>query len=172
MSKRFYFAAIIISLFAVVVWFADPFQLIVLGVAPLIWIGLPALLIGGIMLLRAMRTGRSCRLPINILLAVLGFVFFVNLAIPVNLLIQAQAVNEAKAYPGRVAPLLEAYKQKQGAYPVNLDQLPAKPPMPRLLRRLGYHADGQSYWFSFPLPGGLIDVWQYDSKTHAWHLST
>ena len=172
MKKRFCFAAVVVALFAAVVWFMDPFSLVIFGLAPLVWIGLPASLVAVILLLVAVHTGRSRRIPINILLSVLGFACFVGFAIPANNFIQERAVADAKAYPARVAPSLEAYKKTHGVYPSNLDQLSSKTLLPRLMRHFGYQSDGQSYSFMFPQPGGLIDVWIYDSKTSEWHLST
>jgi len=173
MKKQFYLAAVIIAVFAAVVWFMDPLFLFILGVAPLLWIGLPATLLGVILLLVAVRTGRSRRPSLIILSIVCGFACFVGLAIPTNHYIQTQAVAAAKAYPERIAPLLEQYRRVHGAYPASLDQLPPRPRVPRLLRsNYGYHSDGQHYTFSFPQPGGMIDVWDYSSETHTWHLSS
>lgn len=160
-------------MFVAVVCFVDPFLLIILGVAPLVWIGVPASLIAVILLLVSIRTGRSRRPALTILSVVAAFACLVGLAIPTNHFIQQRAVASAKEYPTRVAPLLEAYRQAHGSYPTNLDQIPAKPSVPRLLRSsYGYRSDGRSYSFSFGQPGGLIDTWDYDSETQTWHLST
>ncbi len=165
--------AAVTSAFAAVVWFVDPFLLIVLGVAPLVWIGVPASLVAGILLLVAIRTGRSRRLALTVLSVVGVFAGLVGLAIPTNHFIQQRAVTVAKAYPTQVADLLEAYRQAHGSYPTSLDQLPNKPSLPRLLRNsYGYRSDGRSYSFCFDQPGGLIDTWNYDSETQQWHLST
>jgi len=172
MNGRFILAGVIVVLFAVAVWFADPFSLILFAVVPLLWIGLPAVLIACFLLLVAIRTGRSRRPALTILSAVGGFACLVGLAIPSNHFVQEWAVSAAKAFPARVAPQLEAYRQAHGAYPTSLDQLPSKPSVPRLMRGFGYRSDGQSYSFMFPQPGGLIDTWNYDSETQTWHLST
>jgi hypothetical protein len=171
-ARRLILAAIAAALVAVV-WFADPFLLILLGVAPLVWIGLPASLGAVILLLVAIRTGRSRRPALRVLSVVGVFVCLVGLAIPTNHFIQQRAVTAAKAYPARVAHLLEAYRQTHGSYPKSLDQLPSKPSLPRLLRNsYGYRSDGRRYWFCFDQPGGLIDTWNYESETQQWHLST
>jgi hypothetical protein len=173
MNGRHLILAAVVAAFAAVVWFVDPFLLIVLGVAPLIWIGLPASLIAGILLLIAVRTGRSRRPALRVLSVVGVFVCFVGLAIPTNHFIQQRAVTAAKAYPARVGQLLEAYRQTHGFYPTSLNQLPNKPSVPRLLRSsYGYRSDGRSYSFCFDQPGGLIDTWNYDSETRQWNLST
>ena len=173
MNRRVLILAGVVIVFAAVVWFVDPLLLFILGVAPLLWIGLPASLIAVVILLAAVRTGRSRRPALTILSVVAAFGCFVGLAIPTNHFIQQRAVTAAKEYPARVAPLLEAYRQAHGSYPTSLNQLPAKPVVPRLLRRsYGYRSDGGRYWFTFPQPGGLIDTWHYDSETQTWHLST
>ncbi|HEY5744237.1 MAG TPA: hypothetical protein VIS99_17065 [Terrimicrobiaceae bacterium] len=173
MNGRYLILAAVVVAFAAVVWLMDPFLLFILGVAPLLWIGLPASLFAGILLLVAIRTGRSRRPALIILSVVAAFGCFVGLAIPTNHFIQQRAVAAAKEYPARVAPLLEAYRQDHGSYPTSLDQLPAKPVVPRLLRSsYGYRSDGSSYSFCFGQPGGLIDTWDYDSETQTWHLST
>ena len=173
MNGRYFILAAVAVVFAAVVWLMDPFLLIILGVAPLLWIGLPALLIAGILLLVAVRAGRSRRPALTILSVVAAFGCFVGLAIPANHFVQQHSVAAAKEYPGRVAPLLEAYRQAHGSYPTSLNQLPTKPVVPRLLRSsYGYRSDGSTYSFCFGQPGGLIDTWDYDSETQTWHLST
>ena len=162
----------LVAIFACVVWFMDPFVLVILGLAPLVWIGGPAVLVSGIYLLIAHLKNRSARPAWIILAAVAGWGGFVALAIPANHRVQARAVTEAKAYPARIEPLLETYRQTHGTFPANLDQLPAAPPPPRLFRKWSYKSDGTNYWFSFPQPGGLIDVWDYNGQTKTWHLST
>lgn len=173
MNRRLTILAVVLAAFGAVVWFADPFLLIFLAVAPLLWIGLPALLIAGILWVSALRTGRSSRAATTIFSVVAAFACFVGLTIPANRFIQQRAVAAAKAYPAQVAPLLEAYRQSHGTYPTSLDQLPTKPSVPRLLRSsYGYRSDGSRYSFCFPQPGGLIDTWDYDSETRTWDLST
>lgn len=173
MNRWSVIAALIVGAFAAVVWFMDPLLLIVLGVGPLVWIGLPASLVAVVLFLSALRTGRSRRLAVAILSLVAAFGCFVGLAIPSNYFIQRCAVTAAKDYPARVAPFLEAYRQIHGTYPASLDQLPAKPSVPRLLRSsYGYRSDGRHYSFCFSPPGGMIDTWNYDSETRTWHLST
>lgn len=159
--------------FVAVVWFTDPLLLVLFSVGPLIWIGLPTSLIAVGHLLDSIRKGRSRHPALKILTVVAVFGCLVGVAIPTNRFIFGRAVTVAKEYPARVAPLLEAYRQAHGSYPTSLDQLPAKPAVPRLLRRAyGYRSDGSRYSFWFPQPGGLIDRWDYDSETQTWRLST
>jgi len=159
--------------FAAVVCLVDRFLLLIIGVTPLVWIGLPASLVAIILLLVAIRTEGSLRPALTILFIVGGFGCFVGLAIPTNHLVQQRAVAEATEYPARVAPLLEAYRQAHGSYPASLNQLPTKPSVPQLLRSsYGNRSDGRSYSFCFEQPNGLIDTWDYDSETQTWHLST
>lgn len=173
MNGRYFIITAAAAAFVAAVWFMDPFLLFILGVAPLVWIGLPASLIAVVLLFAAVRTGRSRRPALTTLVVVTVFGCLVGLAIPANHFIQAHAVTAAKEYPARVAPLLEAYRQAHGSYPASLDHIPAKPSVPRLLRSTyGYRSDGSSYTFYFPQPGALIDTWHYDSKTQRWHLST
>lgn len=160
------------ALYLGTVWFADPFFLF-LAFAPLICVGLPVAVGATIFLLIAIRTGRPRRPAVVMLGAVAALTILAGLAWPLNPFAQDRAVTAAKAYPERVAPLLEAYRQAHGAYPDSLDQLPTKPVVPRLLRRMyGYRSDGGRYSFSFPVPGGMIDSWDYDSDTKEWSLST
>src|SRR5438046_1511585 len=102
MNGRYLILAAAVVVFAAVVWLMDPVLLIILGVAPLLWIGLPASLIGGIILLIAIRTGRSRRPALTLLSVVAAFACFVGLAIPTNHFIQQRAVTAAKEYPARV----------------------------------------------------------------------
>jgi hypothetical protein len=165
-------AAVFVACFIAVVWCMDPFILMMLGIS-VAWIGIPALLVAGILWLFAVRYGRSNRPALMILSIVAALGSFVGIAIPSNRFVQQRAVVAAKDYPSRVAPMLEAYRSRHGAYPANLAQLPTKPSLPRLLRSsYGYRSDGSSYSFSFPQPGGLIDTWEYSSETKTWYLST
>ncbi len=158
--------------FAAVVWFVDPFLLTALGVWLLGWIGLPASLFAIVLLRIAIRGGGSLRPALTILSSVAVFCCLLGVAVPANKFVHECAVATAKEYPARVAALLEGYRQAHGAYPTSLDQLPARPPVPRLLRgEHGYHSDGRSYSFSFGQPGGFIDTWEYDSGTQIWQLS-
>lgn len=165
-------AVMIVACFFAVVWWMDPFILMMLGILAAL-VGIPALLVAGILGLLAVHYGRSSRPALTILATVAVFGGFVGLAIPSNRFVQQRAVLAAKDYPSRVAPMLEAYRSTQGAYPKTLAQLPAKPSLPRLLRSpFGYRSDGSGYSFSFPQPGGLIDTWEYSSETKIWYLST
>jgi hypothetical protein len=171
MKPRVFLAILIAGVFAAVVVLADPFLLILCGVAPLLWIGLPAALIGFILLAIAFYTGRSLRPAFIVLGIVFGFACFVGLAIPANDFLQERAVVTAKEYPARVAPLLEAYHRAHGTYPASLDQLPSRPSLPRLMKGFGYSTYGNGYSFMFPEPGGWINTWNYDSETGKWHLT-
>jgi len=173
MKGRYWIAAMAIAVFAAVVWYMDPFLLVILGVEALVWVGLPTALLAALLLLHAICTGRSWRPALIILSAVVGFGCFFGLAVPANYFVQQCAVAAAKEYPVRVAPLLETYRQTHGSYPTSLDQIPTKPTIPRLLRSsYSYRSDGHSYSFCFGQPGGLIDTWTYSSETQTWHLST
>ena len=165
-------AVVIVACFIAVVCCMDPFILMMLGIL-VVWIGIPALLVAGILWLIAFHCGHSNRAALTILSIVAAFGCFVGLAIPPNRFVQQRAVEAAKEYPSRVAQLLEAYRSSHGAYPTNLAQLPSMPSLPRLLRSsYGYRSDGSSYSFSFSQPGGLIDTWEYSSETKTWYLST
>ena len=165
-------AAFFAACFIAVVRYMDPFILLMFGIMTL-WVGIPAVFAAGLLWLFTFRSGRSNRPALTILSIVAAFGCFVGLAIPTNRFIQQRAVVSAKDYPSLVAPLLEAHRTTNGAYPTNLEQIPAMPSIPRLLRRpFGYRSDGNSYSFSFPQPGGLIDTWDYSSQTKTWYLST
>lgn len=172
-KNRWPFVAVVfIACFIGVVWCMDPFILVMLSIL-VAFIGIPALLVAGILWLFAFRHGRANRPALTILSIVATFGCFVGLAIPSNRFVQQRAIIAAKNYPSRVAPMLEAYRTTHGAYPTSLAQLPAMPSLPRLLRSpFGYRSDGSSYSFSFPQPGGFINTWEYYSETKMWNLST
>lgn len=171
-DRRTIIPVVIVTFFIAVVFYMDPFILLMLAIV-VAWIGIPALPVAGILWLFAFHYGRSNRPALTILSIVAAFGCFVGLAIPSNRFVQQRAVVSAKDYPSRVAPLLEAYRSIHGAYPTNLAQLPAKPSLPRLLRSdYSYRSDGSSYSFSFRQPGGLINTWEYSSETKTWYLST
>ena len=172
MKKGILFSTMAVALFVVVVWLMDPYLLMIVGIMVAYGV-IPIALAMVIWLIFAFSTGRSGRPAIAVLAKLLGFACFVALSFPANHFVQEQAVVAAKEYPTHIAPLLEAYRMAHGVYPANLDQLPSKPSVPRLLRRpFGYRLNGSYYSFHFSQPGGLIDVWDYSSETHTWHLST
>lgn len=161
------------GVFIAIVWLADPFLLSLIGVVALVWIGVPILVVSVVHLLLALRRGSSPRPALLIMASVIGFACVFGLAKVANHYVQELAVDAAKEYPARVEPMLENYRKTHGTYPSNLDQLPFKPAIPRLLRTsYGYRADGTEYSFSFGQPGGLIDTWEYNRATKSWYLST
>ena len=160
-------------IFCLLAYYADPLVLFIAAWGLSFWICLPCVLLGSLILLLACRRGTSLRPGLTFIAVILSVPALLFAAIPANAYIQNQAEAEAKAYPARVAPLLEQYRVKTGAYPATLDALPSKPAVPRLLRtNYGYRSHGSRYSFTFSRPGGLIDVWDFDSVTQQWHLST
>jgi hypothetical protein len=171
--KRIIAIAIAIVVFTLLAYFPDPFLLLIVAVGGGFWIGLPCIFGGFIALLIAISKQRSPRIPLLFIGSVFAIFALCAMAIPINSYIYHHAELAAKAYPEKIRPLLEAYRASHGAYPTSLDQISDKPPPPRLLRTsFSYHSDGKTYSFAFAKPGGLIDVWDYSSETHEWHLST
>ena len=167
MKKRLVLASVVAGLFCLAVTFFDPFLLFFL-LGPLV----PGIIVVGALLAASWRTGPS-RSAVLTISAIVIYAVLVALAIPTNQFVHDRAEAAAKAYPARIEPLLEAYRQVHGLYPTTLEQLPNKPSVPRLLRRSHrYRSNGNAYFFRFPKPGGLIDEWHYDSTTKEWHLST
>jgi hypothetical protein len=171
MNKRYWIFARVVAVFAAAVWFMEPLLLSVLAAVPLFWIGIPLVLLALIRLITALRSGNSTDPAVRLFSAVAAVGCFFGLAIPANGFFRQRAVAAAKEYPAQVAPLLEAYRQTQGSYPASLDQLPARPAVPRLLRNYyGYNSEGGSYSFRFS--PRLGHSWEYDGTTKTWRLST
>ena len=171
MDGRFYLAAIIVALLGVAAVLVDPLYVIILGILPLIWIGGPLVLLAIVDLLLALRSRRSRRHAFTLLAVVGGFGCFVGIVFPANYYFHMWAVSDAKAYPAKVAPLLEAYRQEHGVYPTRLDQLPSIPQVPRLMRDSGYYSDGQTYSFQIPQPGQFREAWIYHRESQTWFYS-
>jgi len=174
MSKRWIFLGVgVAAAYAAVVAYADPMLLVLVVFMGLMWIVEPCAVVAFVILVYAIATKRWLRPPLLLLAGVFAVAGLMVLSLPVNQFIQERSVVAAKAYPATIAPLLEQYRRAHGTYPTSLDQLPTHPQVPRLLRTpFGYRSAGDHYTFTFPQPGGLIDVWDYNSETHAWHLST
>jgi hypothetical protein len=155
------------------VTYTDPFILGLDVIIALLWILAPCAVAAAIILLVAVIYRRPRRLPLRLLFAVFAGACITVLAVPINGYLQGRAADAAMAYPAQVAPLLEQYRREHGAYPSELGQLPSRPLLPRLLRGAqSYSSDGEEYFFQFPQPGGLINVYDYNSGTHKWELST
>lgn len=170
--KTFIPALLGVVLFCTLTYFPDPFFLLVFVIGGGLWIGLPLIVIGIIVALISKALNRSTKIPICFIATVLAVISLGGLSIPANSLVYQWAEIEAKAYPDKVRPLLDDYRKEHGVYPKSLDELQGKPPVPRLFKAWSYRSNGSDYSFSFPQPGGLIDQWDYDSKTRKWSLST
>ncbi len=157
--------------YAIGAWMLDPFVLAILLFVPLVWIGLPILFFGSIAALLQVLRGRTPKWPLRI---VAGAAFFGMLgfgAVYLNGKVYDHRVTAAKRYANEVAPLLEAYRNLHGRYPETLGDLPSFPPLPWLLDKASYRAEGEAWVLFFPNPDGWIDIWQYDSRTGVWVLS-
>lgn len=171
--KRTITISALIVIYAASAYFPDPFILLVFTLGAGLWLGLPILVGCMIASLVALLAHRSPKIPISIAAVVIAIFAFSGLAIPANSYIHKQAEITAKAYPEKIIPFLEAYREQHGSYPANLDELPDKPPLPRLLRTShAYRSDGTTFSFFFPKPGGLLDAWYFDSDSREWQLAT
>jgi hypothetical protein len=168
---KYFAVAIVISACAGVAWYGDPFLVGLFAIFAFM-ICAAVLAVGVFLLFFSLATRRAWRPPLVLMAIAVISAGIVAGAISLNRAVQDRAVLHAKAYPDRIAPLLEAYRQAHGVYPKSLDQLPSTPPLPRLLRDDAYHSDGKTYSFQFPQPGGFIDTWTYDSETRTWYLET
>ena len=166
-------AATILSLYVWFVCFEYPLRLDLFALAAGLYVLVPLGAICAVLLPLAFAMGRSLRLPWMLLGGVFCLAAFAGFTVLLSVFIQQRAVVRAKAYPNRIAPLLEAYHYAHGDYPKSLDQLPSAPSLPSLLRDTGsYQSDGPTYHLRFSQPGGFGDVWVYDSETRTWHLRT
>jgi len=162
----------LIATLAFIVWFVDPFLVGAFMSLPLL-AAIPCFVIGLVWLVVSRTQGRSIPQPCILIFTAFAMACLAWPTLTANRWVHQRAADAAKHYPEQVSPLLEAYRREHGAYPRSLDQLPSKPPMPRLLRKsYSYKSDGRTYSFSFAQPGGLIDTWHYDSETHTWYLET
>ena len=157
---------------SLIVWFVDPFLVGVFFYVPLL-AAAPCFVIGlGLLIVSKARTQQTSQ-PVTLISAGVALACIAWPTVTANRWVHDRAVEDAKNYPELVNPLLEDYRLTHGGYPQSLEQLPSKPPVPRLLRTsFSYRSDGKGYSFAFAQPGGLIDTWDYDSTTHTWHLST
>lgn len=153
--------------------YTDPMALRAYFVLALMFIAAPCVVFMLLWIVAASAMRHSLALPLRAVVVVCALIAAGFLLLPVNDFLQQRAENYAKAYPERVAPLLEQYRVSHGAYPADLASVPGLPRPPRLLRTsYGYKTQGDEYIFTFARPGGMIDTWTYYSKTHQWHLST
>jgi hypothetical protein len=152
-KRRWMFLGMGLAVYGAMVIYADPLLLCLLVYGVLLWIVAPCAAVALIIFLFAAISRRWLRPPLLLLSSVLVVACAVALALPINDFLQERAVAAAKAYPDRVASLLEQYQREHGTYPARLEQLPSRPHVPRLLRaRYGYESDGKHYHFSFSRP--------------------
>ncbi len=153
--------------------FANSLVYFVLVCASLFWIGIPCIATGIILFFYARAKKTNTTPVLRFIGSVLLVSLFALLSLPFSSFVERRDIAAAKAYPEKIAPLLEQYRQANGVYPTSLDALPSKPSVPRLLRTAyGYRSDGTNYSFCFSEPGGIMDTWDYSSKTHEWHFSS
>ena len=172
MIIRLCLTALCLGAWGAVIWWVDPMVLQLLCVFPFLLIAFPCALLGILLFAYSLRGGRFRRPALMILSTVGGWALIATATVWANDFAQRWPIAEAKAYPQQVEPLLEAYRVSHGAYPKRLDQLPAHPKPPRLMRESGYQSDGSDYSFTFPQPGDMTDLWIYDRATKRWELST
>ncbi len=151
--------------------FVDPFLLMVGSILSL-YLAIPCLIVVVAVVVHECVTGRrTSRRALALAIGILGLIAILWLAIPSNAFYANRAEAIAKAYPDEIAHHLESYRATHGHYPTSLSELPEKPSIPRLMHfPYGYRSDGNTYYFSFPKPGGLIDSWHYSSEYHTWRL--
>lgn len=152
-------------------WFVEPFLWLALGIAVLVFLGGPLLLYGLVRVIYDCKSG-SHGTGLRVIRWVAVMTVFIVLGVLANRFVYARAEAAAFAYPAQVTPLLEAYREAHGSYPTRLDDLPAKPSIPRLLRGDGSYAPWQGgYRFSFSASYDLMDSWTYDSSAGEWYLN-
>jgi hypothetical protein len=158
-------------IFLAIVSFVEPFLLLVSGIAVLMFVGAPLLLFGLVRVIYDCKSG-SYGTGLRVIRWVVVMTVFIVLGVWANRFVYARAEAAAFAYPAQVIPLLEAYREAHGSYPTRLDDLPARPSIPRLLQRRGSYASWQGgYRFSFSAPADLMDSWTYDSSVGKWHVN-
>lgn len=170
MNRWFFIAALILAAFAAAVWFASPFHLYLFGGAALIGIGVPAALVSSLFLVFDPR-GFVRRRAAIMLFTVVAFGVFMAAAIPANDYIMERAVQTAKGYADRIAPLLDGYRQAHDSYPESLDQVRLRPAFPRFIDNGSYASDGRTYTLTFTVPDHALfgTTWEYDSTSRAWY---
>lgn len=156
-----------VVLYAGLVGFVDPLAVLGLAVVALAGLGIGAL-VGLPALVIAWRAKEPLG-PIGRVFRGVGLLAgFVLLTVALNRGIMTLRVAQAKAYPARVAPQLEAFREKHGAYPEELSEIPELPFQP-LMFSWSYLSTGESYSFRFSVPGGMIDTWNFDSEEPGWY---
>lgn len=143
------------------------------------WVFLPAVLLGPLLALAAAGAWLSAlRTPAAAaksqlkwvaatLLALVAIAFVLAPSYLAGRLLNYRDVRAARSYCMMLVPRLEAYKEKAGAYPVNVAELePDFRPLPRLLPGDGsfYRTVGARYEFVFADPSGWESGQYYFSE--------
>ena len=137
-----------------------------------LYCGIPIVVLGLVSMLIALIRGRSSRSALRFsafgLIIISGALF----SLSVGKIFQSIDIAEAKAYPAKVAPLLEKYRKEHGSYPAKVELLSATPTKPRVANFIYGTKDGHSYYFRFPEPGqGFgFDEYVYNSEARTWRL--
>jgi hypothetical protein len=172
-KPRTFFLAGLILLIAWLcwVWYVDPFM-VMAGMILGLYGGVPTLILAVVLKFRPRGIGKTWSDVRPAIFVALGIALLSVAAVPINRVLFEHAVADAKSYPEKIADRLEQHLKTHGTYPSSLAEIKDLPRPPRLLPPARYRSEGTTYSFWFPVPGGLIDTWHYDSRTGRWTLST
>ena len=141
---------------------------VIVALAAVFYVGLPLAAIGGVLFLLRRRVSTPSWLP-RVSNVVVGSILGLALSWPVGMFLLETDIHSAKVYCGRLIGKIEEFRAKRGRYPQSLTEVQPLEKLPRLLReRSFYGSDGQSYSFSFVDPSGMMNGFEFNSKTRRW----
>lgn len=153
-----------------IVWRGNTTQ-IIFGICVALFCGVPIILFGLVSALLAPLRGKAINSELRLPSFGMFIIGCVMLSFVVGNFFQRRDVAEAKAYPAKVAPLLEKYRRQHGVYPTKIEVLSQKPAGPRLTPFIYGTDDDKSYHFRFLAPGQIgFSEWMYESETRSWRF--
>jgi hypothetical protein len=139
-----------------------------IALAIAVYLGLPILIASALSLIPRQRSRILAMLSRVALWA--GLVALsAAVSMPIGAVVLRRDIAAAKRYCEDLVPDLDAYKRAHGRYPEGIDAVTAPTRAPRLLRPFPFYtSNGESFSFSFPNPGGMMNFFAYDSKRREW----
>jgi len=152
-----------------IVWGRGSFLAAVISLGASFWIGLPLLVLSGVVFSIAARKNSTRFMTISGSGIVAALIILSTiLTIPIGGTIVEHDVSKAKAFCEALVPEMEDIRDQTGAYPRDISVVLDGLRPPRLFEPRYYHCDGTNFSFTIVDPGNIMGSWFYDNQREKW----